>query len=99
VVGLLVYAVIPRQVRRSLREPPQHIPGHTGPPALPTAAVVFALFPPVTLVHGAVDQAPIRHVYGIRAAHLIVCDAVGSARAWYQGAAAGQNALLSTPPP
>jgi transposase len=99
VVGLLVYTVIQRQVRLYLREQNQHIPGNKGPTAVPTAAVVFDLFTPVTLVHFAVDNAPILHVHGIREDHLIVCDAVGIDRAWYQGAAAGQNLLLSTTPP
>ena len=99
VVGLLVYAVIQRQVRLYLREQNQQIPGNKGLTALPTAAVVFDLFTPVTLVHFAVDNAPILHVHGIREDHLIVCDAVGIDRAWYQGAAAGQNSLLSTTPP
>jgi transposase len=99
VVGLLVYAVIQRQVRLYLREQHQHIPGNKGPTALPTAAVVFDLFTPVMLVHFAVDNAPILHIHGIREEHLIVCDAVGIDRAWYQGAAAEQNSLLSTTPP
>jgi hypothetical protein len=99
VVGLLVYAVIQRQVRLSLREQNQRIPGNKGLTALPTAAVVFDLFTPVTLVHFAVDKTPILHVHGIQEDHLIVCDAVGIDRAWYQGAAAGQNSLLSTTPP
>ena len=99
VVGFLVYRVIQRQVRLSLRTHDQQLPGNKGPTALPTAAVVFDLFTPVTLVHFAVDNVPILHVHGIREEHLIVCDAVGIDRAWYQGAAAGQNSLLSTTPP
>jgi hypothetical protein len=99
VVGLLVYTVIQRQVRHYLREQNQQMPGNKGPTALPTAAVVFALFTPVTLVHFAMDNAPILHVHGIQEDHLIVCDAVGIDRAWYQGVAAGQNSLLSTTPP
>src|SRR5262249_28271122 len=58
VAGLLVYAVIQRQVRLYLRDHDQHIPGNKGPTATPTAAVVFALFTPVTLVHFAVDNTP-----------------------------------------
>jgi transposase len=99
VVGLLVYAVIQRQVRLYLREHERQIPGNKGPTATPTAAVVFALFTPVTLVHFSVDKAPLLHVQGIREDHLIVCEAVGIDQAWYQGAAAGQNLLLSTTPP
>ncbi len=41
VVGLLVYAVIQRQVRLYLRHHDRHIPGNKDPTAMPTAAVVF----------------------------------------------------------
>jgi transposase len=99
VVGLLVYAVIQRQVRLYLREHNQHIPGNKGPTALPTAAVVFDLFSPVTLVHLVVDKVPILHVHGIREEQLIMCEAVGIDHAWYQGGAAGQNSLLSATSP
>jgi sterol desaturase/sphingolipid hydroxylase (fatty acid hydroxylase superfamily) len=99
VVGLLVYAVIQRQVRLSLRDHERQIPGNKGPTATPTAAVVFALFTSVTLVHFAVDNAPILHVHGIWEDPLIVCEAVGIDQSWYQGAAAGQNSLLATTPP
>jgi transposase len=99
VVSLLVYAVIQRQVRLYLREHNQHIPGNKGPTALPTAAVVFDLFTPVTLVHCVVDNVPILHVHGIREDQLIICEAVGIDHAWYQGAAAGQNSLLSATSP
>jgi transposase len=58
VVELLVYTVMQRQVRLSLREHDQHIPGNKGLTATPTAAVVFALFTPVMLVHFAVDRTP-----------------------------------------
>ena len=99
VVGLLVYAVIQRPVRLYLRDHNQQIPGNKGLTAFPTAAVVFDLFTPVTLVHFAVDNMPILHVHGIREEHRIVCEAVGIDQAWYQGAAAEQNALLSATPP
>jgi transposase len=99
VVGLLVYAVIQRQVRLYLQEHDRHLPGNKGPTATPTAAVGVALFTPVTLVHFAVDNVPVLHVHGIREDHLIVCEAMGIDHAWYQGAAAGQNSLLSTTPP
>jgi transposase len=99
VVGLLVYAVIQRQVRLYLREHARQLPGNKGLTAMPTAAVVFALFTPVTLVHFAVDNAPILQVHGIQEDHLIICEAVGIDRAWYQGATGGQNSLLSATPP
>src|SRR4030095_14446145 len=50
VVGLLVYAVIQRQVRLYLRDHDQQVPGNKGLTATPTTAVVFALFAPVTPV-------------------------------------------------
>ena len=99
VVGLLVCTLIQRQVRLYLCEHDQQIPGNKGLTALPTAAVVFDLFTPVTLVHYTVDNGPILHVHGIREDHLILCEAVGIDHTWYQGAAAGQNSLLSATPP
>jgi transposase len=99
VVGLLVYAVIQRQVRLYLRDHARQLPGNKGLTAMPTAAVVFALFTPVTLVHFAVDNAPILQVHGIQEDHLIICEAVGIDRAWYHGTAVGQNSLLSATPP
>jgi transposase len=77
VVGLLVYAVIQRQVRLSLREHDRHIPGNKGPTATPTAAVVFALFTPVMLVQYAMDNRPSFQVHGVQGYHLMVCDAAG----------------------
>ena len=59
VMGVLVYAVIQRQVRRSLRDHERHLPGNQGPTATPTTAVVFALLTPVMLGHFTVDHAPI----------------------------------------
>jgi transposase len=99
VVGLLVYAVIQRQVRLYLRDHDQHIPGNKGPTATPTAAVVFALFTPVTLVHFAVDNTPSLQMHGVQDYHRIVCDAVGIDQAWYQGAATEQNSPPWTTPP
>jgi transposase len=99
VVGLLVYTVIQRQVRLYLREHDRQIPGNKGLTATPTAAVVFALFTPVTLVHFAVDSTPSLQVHGVQDYHRIVCHAVGIDQAWYQGAAAGQNSPPWTTPP
>jgi hypothetical protein len=99
VVGLLVYAVIQRQVRLYLRDHARHIPGNQGPTATPTAAVVFARFTPVMLVHFAADNTPSLQVHGVQDYHLIVCDAVGIDQAWYQGMALGQNSLPWTTPP
>jgi hypothetical protein len=99
VVGVLVYAVIQRPVRLSLRDHERHIPGQKGPTATPTTAGVFALLTPVTLIHFPVDQAPLRQSHGIQEEQRIVCEAVGIEHAWYQGEAVGQHALLSATPP
>jgi transposase len=99
VVGLLVYAVIQRQVRLYLRDHDQHIPGNKGLTATPTAAVVFALFTSVMLVHFTVDNTPRLQVHGVQDYHLLVCDAVGIDQAWYQGAATEQNSPPWTTPP
>jgi hypothetical protein len=82
-VGLLVYAVIQRQVRLYLHDHERHIPGNKGPTATPTAAVVFALFTPVMLVQFAIDKQLSLQVHGIQDYHLLVCDAVGIDQAWY----------------
>jgi hypothetical protein len=99
VVGLLVDAVSQRQVRLYLRDHDQPIPGNQGPPATPTAAVVFALCAPVTLVQLAVESTTSRQGHGIRDHHLLVCEAVGIDPAWYQGAATGPNSRPRTTPP
>jgi transposase len=99
VVGLLVYAIIQRQVRLYLRDHAQHSPGNKGPTATPTAAVVFALFAPVTLVQLAVGNTISRQVHGIQDHHLLVCEAVGIAPAWYHGVATEQNSRPRTTPP
>jgi transposase len=51
VLGLLVYSIIQRQIRLSLRTHAQQLPGNKGLTAIPTAAVVLALFTQVALVH------------------------------------------------
>jgi transposase len=99
VVGLLVYAVIQRQVRLYLHDHDQQVPGNKGATATPTAAVVFALFTQVMLVQFVVDNIPSLQVHGVQEQHLIVCEAVGIDPGWYQGAATGQNSLPRTTPP
>jgi transposase len=99
VVGLLVYAVIQRQVRLYLHEHERQLPGNKGLTATPTAAVVFALFTPVMLVHCTVDDIPSLQVHGVQDYHRLICDAVGIAQTWYQGGTTGQNSLLRTTPP
>ena len=56
VVGLLVYALIQRQVRLYLRVQPQALPGNTGPTTTPTAAVVLTLLRAVRLVQWRLDN-------------------------------------------
>jgi hypothetical protein len=97
--GWRVSAVRQRQVRLSLRAHTPHIPGKQGPTATPTAAVVFALLPPVRLGPCVVEHTTSRHGHGVQGQPLIVCAAVGSDPAWYQGATTGQKALPRTTPP
>jgi len=99
VVGLLVYAVIQRQVRRYLHDHAQHVPGNKGPTATPTATVVFALFAPVMLVQLGMDNVASLQVHGIQDHHLIVCEALGIDPAWYPEGATKQNSLPRTTPP
>jgi len=99
VVGLLVYAVIQRQVRLYLRDHPQQVPGNKGPTATPIAAVAFALFASVMLVQFVVDHTTSHQGHGVQDPHLLICEAVGIDPAWYQGVAAEQNSLPRTTPP
>jgi transposase len=99
VVGLLVYAVIQRQVRLYLHAHAQQVPGNKGPTATPTAAVVFALFTPVMLIQLAVDNMTSLQVHGVQDHHRLVCEAVGIDPEWYQEAATEQNSLPRTIPP
>jgi len=99
VVGLLVYAVLQRQVRLSLHDHDQPVPGNKGLTATPTAAVVFALFAPVMLVQFARENATSLQGHGVQGHHLIVCEAVGIDPAWYQGRATEQNSLPRATPP
>jgi transposase len=99
VVGLLVYAVIQRQVRRYLRDHTQHVPGNKGPTAAPTAAVVFTLFAPVMRVQFVMDEQISSQVHGLQSHHLLICDAVGLDSTWYGVPAIQQNSLSPTTPP
>jgi transposase len=99
VVGLLVYAVIQRQVRLYLRAHHQQIPGNKGPTATPTAAVGFALFTSVMLVQLVVENTISLQGHGVQDYHLIICEAVGIDPAWYHGVATEQNSLPRTTPP
>jgi transposase len=91
VLGLLVYAVIQRQVRLYLRTHDQQLPGNKGETATPTAAVVLALFAPVAMVHLQIDTTEVHQVYGIHEYHLLVCDALGLDHTWYEAPTAHKN--------
>jgi transposase len=99
VVGLLVYAVIQRQVRLYLRDHNRHVPGNKGPTAAPTAAVVFTLFAPVIRVQFVMDEQFSSQVHGLQPYHLLICDAVGLDSTWYGVPAIQQNSLPRTTPP
>ena len=75
VVGVLVSARMQRQVRLSLQEQHQVLPGNKGLTTTPTAAVVFSLFTPVMLVQLLMDSTPVPHIYGVQPHHLMICDA------------------------
>ena len=84
VVGLLVYALIQRQVRLSRHAQPQALPGNKGPTTTPTAAVVLALFSPVMLVQLSMDTTTVHPIYGVQPHPLLVCNAIGIDHAWYE---------------
>ena len=83
VVGLLVYALIQRQVRLYLHDQQQVLPGNKGMTTIPTAAVILTLFSPVMMVQLILDTTPVLHLYGVQPHHLLVCDALGIDRGWY----------------
>ena len=91
VVGLLVYALIQRQVRLYLHDHRQQLPGNKGLTTTPTAAVVLALFTPVMLVQLQMDQATVQHMYGVNPHHLLVCDALAMSRIWYEAPGHREN--------
>jgi transposase len=84
VVGLLVYSIIQRQVRLSLQTHAQQLPGNKGMTATPTAAVMLALFAHVALIQLVVADQQIAQMYGVQPHHLLICDALGLDRAWYE---------------
>ena len=99
VLGLLVYALIQRQVRLYLRHHDQQLPGNKGATVLPTAAVVLSLFVQVMMVQLEVDKMVSLQVYGLQDHHLTVCDALGLDRLWYESLPTGQNRRMSAIPP
>ena len=99
VVGLLVYALIQRQVRQYLQHHHQRVPGNKGDTTMPTAAVVLTLFAHVTMVHLALDDAAVRQVHGWQGHHRLVCDALGVDTSWYAVLAEQKNNPASLLPP
>jgi transposase len=83
VLGLLVYSVIQRQVRLSLRTHDQQLPGNKGLTPIPTAAVVLALFAQVALVQVWIDEQEVKHIYGLQPHHRLVCHALDLDSSWY----------------
>src|SRR5262245_10065917 len=83
VMGLLVYTVIQRQVRLYLLAHDQQLPGNKGATALPTAAVVLALFTPVALVQLWLGEQEVAQISGVQPHHRLVCDALGLDASWY----------------
>ena len=83
VLGLLVYSVIQRQIRLSLRTHDQQLPGNKGMTATPTAAVVLALFTQVALVQLQIGEQEVTQRAGVQPHHLLVCDALGLDSSWY----------------
>jgi hypothetical protein len=84
VLGLLVYAIIQRQVRFYLRTHGRQLPGNKGETATPTAAVVLSLFSPVAMVQFRLGATELRQMYGVHHYHLLVCDALGLDHTWYE---------------
>jgi transposase len=83
VLGLLVYSVIQRQVRLYLLTHDEQLPGNKGLTAIPTAAVVLALFAQVALVQLWMDEQEVQHIYGLQSHHRLVCHALGLDPSWY----------------
>jgi transposase len=99
VVGLLVSALVQRQVRLYLHHHGQQLPGNKGATATPTAAVVLSLFAQVTIVQFTVNGTESRQLYGLQEHHLRVCDALGIDRSWYASPTTRQNNPRSATPP
>jgi transposase len=91
VLGLLVYSVIQRQVRLYLRTQDQQLPGNKGATAIPTAAVVLALFAQVALVQLWTGEQEVVQVYSLQPHHLLICDALGLDASWYGGPSARKS--------
>jgi transposase len=91
VLGLLVYSVIQRQVRLYLQTHDQQLPGNKGLTAIPTAAVVLALFTQIALVHLCIDEQEVVQFSGVQPHHRLVCNALGLDSSWYAMPLAQKN--------
>jgi hypothetical protein len=66
--------------------------------AIPTAAVVLALFAQVSLVQLRIDEQEVTQLSGIQPHHLLVCEALGLASSWYAVLSIQKNARdIQTP--
>lgn len=83
VLGLLVTSLMQRQVRLYLQTHDPQIPGNKGLTAMPTAAVVLALFSQIALGQCWVDGQTVVQLAGLRPYHMLVCDALGLDASWY----------------
>ena len=89
--GLAVYSVLQRQVRLYLRTHDQQLPGNKGLTAIPTAAVVLALFAQVALVQLWIDEQEVAQLSGVQPHHRLVCEALGLDSSWYAVPSAQKN--------
>ena len=98
IVALLVYSLIQRQVRLYLLTHDQQVPGNKGATAIPTAAVVLALFAQVALVQFWISDQEVEQIYGIQPHHLLLCEALGLDSSWYEVSSVQQNGrCIQTP--
>jgi hypothetical protein len=98
VVGLLVYSIIQRQVRLYLHTHEQQLPGNKGLTAIPTAAVVLALFSQVALVQLWIEEHEVVQIARVQPHHLLICDALGLDHSWYAAPSAHKIDQFSQSP-
>jgi len=98
VLGLLVTSVIQRQVRLYLRTHDQQLPGNKGMTAIPTAAVILALFSQIALVQYWVDGQTVVQLAGLQPEHWLVCDALGLDASWYAIASVQKSSKYNQTP-
>jgi hypothetical protein len=83
-LGVLVSAVIQRPVRLDLHTHGQWMRGNQGDTAIPTAAVGLSWCAPVAMVQGQRGNTEVHQVYGGHNHHLMIGDALGLDRVWYE---------------